>query len=81
MVVSEKTMSGENLLSIMSNVETKAYFLFLKYILNFFNTFNAFFQASETRIHLLQQKSLIFLSQICRNFLRDEHLEPLSINM
>ncbi|KYN26715.1 Putative nuclease HARBI1 [Trachymyrmex cornetzi] len=55
-VVSEKTKSAENLLSIMNNVETKAYFLFLEYVLNFFNQFNAYFQASQTRIHVLQTK-------------------------
>lgn len=53
MTVSEKTKSGEYLLIIMENVETKAYFLFLKYALNLFNSFNAFFQAHETKIHLL----------------------------
>jgi len=80
-VITEKTKSGEYLLSIMSNVETKAYFLFLKYILNFFNAFNAFFQAVETRIHLLQPKSLNFLFKICQHFLKDEHLKPFSMNI
>jgi len=79
-VVSEKTKSGEYLLSIMGNVETKAYFLFLKYILNFFNAFNASFQALETRIHLLQPKSLNFLFKICRHFLKDELLKRFSAN-
>lgn len=67
-VVSEKTTAGEYLLSLMGNVELKAYFLFLKYILNLFNAFNAFFQALETRIHLLQLKSQNFLFEVCRNF-------------
>jgi len=80
-VITEKTKSGEYLLSIMSNVDTKAYFLFLKYILNFFNAFNAFFQALETRIHLLQPKSLNFLFKICQHFLKDEHLKPFSMNI
>jgi len=61
---------------MMNNVEMKAYFLFLKYVLNFFNTFNAFFQALETRIHLLHPKSINFLFQICRNFLKEEYLKP-----
>ncbi|CAL1678897.1 unnamed protein product [Lasius platythorax] len=80
MIVSEKTNSREYLLSMMNNVEIKAYFLFLKYILNFFNAFNAFFQASETRIHLLQSKSKNLLSQVCRNFLK-EHLKSFSTNI
>ncbi|XP_018359735.1 PREDICTED: uncharacterized protein LOC108758979, partial [Trachymyrmex cornetzi] len=80
-VVSEKTKSAENLLSIMNNVETKAYFLFLEYVLNFFNQFNAYFQASQTRIHVLQSKCLQFLYNICRHFLKAEHLKPFSINI
>ncbi|EZA46690.1 hypothetical protein X777_03303 [Ooceraea biroi] len=36
-IITEKSKSGEYLLSIMQNVDTKAYFLFLHYILNFFN--------------------------------------------
>jgi len=44
----EKTKCAEDLLFLMRKIDTKAYFLFLKYILNQFNAFNAFFQ--ETRI-------------------------------
>jgi len=78
--VSEKTKATENL-SIMNNVETKAYFLFLEYVLNFFNQFNAYFQASQTRIHVLHSKCLQFLYNICQNFLKAEHLKPFSINI
>lgn len=79
MVVSDKqTTSAEYLLSVMENVETKAYFLFLQYFLNFFNAFNAFFQAAETRIHLLQMKSENFLSEICRNFVKEELMKDLA---
>lgn len=60
MVVNENTKSGQHLLSLMTNVNIKAYFLFLKYILNLFNSFNAFFQAIETRIYVLQPKSVTF---------------------
>jgi len=81
MVVSEKTNYGEYLLSMMDNVEMKAHFLFLKYVLNFFNAFNAFCQALETRIHLLHPKSRNFLCQICRNFLKEEYLKPFSTNI
>lgn len=51
MVVSDKTKSAEYLLSMMENLELKPYFLFLKYILHFYNVFNAFFQSGEPRIH------------------------------
>ncbi|EZA62768.1 uncharacterized protein LOC105274686 [Ooceraea biroi] len=76
-LINEKSTSGEYLLSIMQNVDTKAYFLFLNYILNFFNTFNAYFQVEETRIHLLQQKSFNLLVDISQHFLKPEILRLL----
>jgi len=76
-VVSEKTKCAEDLLFLMRKIDTKAYFLFLKYILNEFNAFNTFLQGLETRIHLLQPKSVNFLLQICKNFLKDEVLQSL----
>jgi len=63
------------------NIEMKAYFLFLKHILNFFNIFNAYFQSTETRIHLLQFKSVNFLSQVCQNFVKKEYLQNIATNM
>jgi len=81
MVVSEKTKFGEYLLSVMENIDIKAYFLFLKYVLNFFNAFNAFFQAVETRIHLLQSKSVNFLVEISKNFIKPELLKHLLTNI
>jgi len=59
----------------MQNIDMKAYLLFLKHMLNFFNTFNAFFQAVETRINLLQPKSMNFLFQISKHFLKPELLQ------
>lgn len=79
-VVSEKT-NKEYLLYMMNNVEIKAYFLFLKYILNFFNTFSTFFQTIETRIHLLQPKSENLLLQICRNFIKEKRIKSFSRNI
>ena len=46
-VVSEKAGPAKDLLSIMDNVKTKAYFLFLQYILDFFNKFYAHFQSLD----------------------------------
>lgn len=76
-IMIEKTKNGENLLYIMQNVDIKAYLLFLKYILHFFNEFNTFFNVVETRIHLLQLKSLDFLTEICKKFLKPELLNDL----
>ncbi|KYN07743.1 hypothetical protein ALC62_01254 [Cyphomyrmex costatus] len=69
-----RTRSANNVLFIMSIIEIKAYFLFLKYVLNFFNAFNIFFETLETRIHLLQSRSLKLLQQVCQNFLKTEYL-------
>ncbi|XP_066598916.1 zinc finger protein 862-like [Prorops nasuta] len=73
MVVCEKTTSAQELLSIVENVDIKAYFLFLKYVLNLFNAFNAFFQSYETRVHLLRSKSVELLKNLSENFI----MEPL----
>ncbi|KAG5325816.1 POLX protein, partial [Pseudoatta argentina] len=70
----------KDLLSIMNNVETKAYFLFLDYVLNFLNQFNVYFQTSQTRMHVLHSKCLQFLYNICQNFLKAEHLKIFSKN-
>src|SRR5580765_5994082 len=75
MIINEKSKSGEHLLSIMQNPDVKAYLLFLKHTLNLFNSFNAFFQALETRVHLLQPKSLEFLITISKHFLKPELLK------
>lgn len=68
-------------MSLIENVDIKAYFLFLKYVSNFFNQFNAFFQAAETRIHLLQPKSVNFLIKISEHFLKPELLKHLLSNV
>ncbi|KAL6421413.1 hypothetical protein ACFW04_014198 [Cataglyphis niger] len=83
MVMNDKTKSGKYLLSLIKNVDIRAYYLFLKYVLNFFNSFNAFFQAHETRvhIHLLQSKIVNFLIQISENFLKPELLKNLVTNI
>lgn len=75
MVISEKIKSGELLTIMQKNI--KAYLLFLKYILHFFNDFNTFFQAVETRIHLLYLKSIELLTDISKNFLKSKLLKDL----
>lgn len=72
-VEKEKSKIARGLLSMMDNLEMKAYFLFLKFILHSFNKFKAFFQSTETKIHLLQLKSVDFLSQICENFVKKKY--------
>jgi len=54
MAFNKKSEIEKNLLFIMQKHELKPYLLFLKYTLNFLNSFNAYFQAVETKIYLLQ---------------------------
>ena len=74
MLINEKSTSGEYLLSVMQNPDVKAYLLFLKHILNYLNSFNAFFQAAETIIYFLQPKSVELLTIISKHFLKPELL-------
>lgn len=41
----------------LNNMCTKAILLFLKYVLNYFNTFNALFQAKKILVHELSKES------------------------
>lgn len=79
-VMTEKTKTGEDLLITMQELDIKAYLLFLKHVLYFFNRFNMFFQALETRVQLLQSESLKFLKKICNHFIKPELLENISNN-
>ena len=56
--------------SDLENPRTKTYSAFLEYILFEFNKINLSFQHSETRVHLLHLKSLLFLQLIARFFLK-----------
>ena len=53
----------------------------MKYILYFLNLFNTFFQAVETRVHLLQSKTVEFLTTICKHFLKPECLKNVCNNI
>lgn len=49
----DKLQSAETILTYLNNNVVKAYLLFLKYSLNFFNSFNALFQSRKLLIHKL----------------------------
>lgn len=59
----------------MKNPFTKAYLLFLKYVLDIFNKFNAVFQTKDVIIHKLARNSERILIQVCQNFVKPEHLQ------
>jgi hypothetical protein len=71
-VFEDKLKTAENILSELQNIYTKAYLLFLKYALNFINTFNALFQSKTILIHVLHEQSQILLKDLCSNFIKPE---------
>lgn len=71
-VFEDKLKSAEDILSEMQDMRSKAYLLFLKYALNFLNSFNALFQARIVLIHKLFDSSEKLFKQICSNFLKPE---------
>lgn len=53
----DKLRSAEIILEQLNNNSIKAYLLFLKYVLNFLNNFNALFQSRKILIHKLCENS------------------------
>lgn len=76
-VVEDKLLSAENILKAMENHFTKAYLLFLKYVLNIINSFNALFQSKTILIHKITEESENILKDFCSNFIK---LDVLSNN-
>ncbi|XP_066585523.1 SCAN domain-containing protein 3-like [Prorops nasuta] len=68
--VAEKVIQAEQLLVVMEDIETKAYLLFLEHVLNKVNSFNAFFQARETKIHRLYEASFKLLMFFVQKFMK-----------
>lgn len=71
-VFEDKLKAAEDILSAMQDLSTKAYLLFLKYALNFLNSFNALFQSRSILVHKLFDSSEKLFKQICSNFLKPE---------
>lgn len=74
-VVEDKTKSAENILELLNDKSVKAYLLFLKYSLKYFNSFNALFQSRKILIHKLFENSQRLIYQIAQNFIKPEFLE------
>ncbi|XP_070511914.1 protein FAM200C-like [Cardiocondyla obscurior] len=73
-VVEDKLQSADVILSSLNNNKIKAYFLFLKYVLNFFNNFNGLFQSRKILIHKLYVSSRQLIHQLAQNFMTVEAL-------
>lgn len=62
---------------MLNNNSIKTYLLFLKYVLNFFNNLNAFFQSRKILIHKLFNTSQQLIRRIGCNFLTSETLKDI----
>lgn len=65
----------------LCNPVTKAYLLFLKYILPVFNQFNAFFQSEKLLTPFIYSECLRFLKTLGTNFLKKEYLSDTIIDV
>lgn len=74
-VVEDKLKSAEIILTELTNIYTKAYLLFLKYSLSYFNNFNALFQSRKPLIHVLYAETFSLMKQICKNFIKAQYLD------
>ncbi|XP_071581188.1 zinc finger BED domain-containing protein 5-like [Temnothorax nylanderi] len=78
--VEDKLKSAENILQYLNDNSIKAYLLFLKYALNYFNNFNALFQSRNILIHKLYESSQQVIRQLADNFLKYDNVENISIS-
>lgn len=77
--VEDQSKSAEHILTLLNDDTIKAYLLFLKYSLNFFNSFNALFQSRQILIHKLFITSNRLINQIAQNFIIPEALNNIAI--
>jgi len=75
--IEDKVKSAELILEYLNDDSIKAYMLFLKYSLNFFNNFNALFQSRDVLIHKLFENSQQVIQQIAQNFIKFDILEDI----
>lgn len=78
-VSEDKLESAEIILNQLHNNDNKAYLLFLKYVLNFFNSFNALVQSRKILIHKLFSNSRQLIADIADNFMTFEAIEQISL--
>jgi len=77
-VVEDNLQSAEIILTQLNDDSIKAYLLFLKYSLNFFNHFNALFQSRKILIYKLFINSQQLIRQIGQNFMIPEALKDIT---
>lgn len=79
-VVEDKLLSAENILRSMENSYTKAYLLFLKYVLNILNKFNALFQSRTILIHKISDASENILKEFLTHFIKTDVLNNVQLH-
>lgn len=78
-VFEDKLKSAEFILGEVQNSYSKAYLLFLKYVLNCFNSFNALFQSKSILLHKLSPASIQLMKEFCSNFIKVDCLNQTHI--
>lgn len=78
-VFETKNKCAQDISNLLCDNSIKAYMLFLKYVLNIFNEFNASFQSRNILIHILSQSCQQFIKKIGFNFLTPKVLEIISL--
>lgn len=71
----DKLKSAELIYNELSNECTKAYLLFLKYVLVYFNSMNALFQSKKTLVHVLHSESRKIFFKMGQNFIKKTELK------
>jgi len=82
-VLEDKTKFAETILTQLNDNSIKAYLLFLKYVLHYFNSFNALFQSRKILIHKLFTSSHQLIRDLVRNFMildSYKHISSLNID-
>lgn len=74
-----KNKTAESIFNSFNDNKIKAYLLFLKYSLNYFNEFNALFQSRKILIHKLSETSEQLIRQMGQNFLLPDVLNNISL--
>lgn len=69
-IFEDKLKSAENIHAELLNPFTKCYFYFFKFVLDYFNKFNSFFQSRSIIIHKLFSLSLSLIKSISQNFIK-----------
>ncbi|KAL7299359.1 hypothetical protein TKK_0007929 [Trichogramma kaykai] len=69
-----KPTKAKIILESMKDTSNQAYMYFFKYVLKFFNIFNATFQSRDLKIHTLYNDITVLIKRIAENFIKKESM-------